>query len=80
MRLPCDVLRERLSVYLGPNTARTALKTFAQRALNLAPESLDAAQARNVLAALRPMLKVLLGPAECDRVVAKLEVELALHA
>ncbi len=57
MRPPFEVLRDRLSVYLGPNTARTALKTFAQRSLGVAAEELSAAQARQLLEALKPMLK-----------------------
>ena len=79
MRPPFEVLRDRLSVYLGPNTARTALKTFAQRSLGLPAEELSAAQARQLLDALRPMLKTLVGAAQCERIVAQLSVELDLR-
>jgi len=81
MRAPFEVLRDRLAVYLGPHTARTALKTFADRAVgNVAPEHMNAEQARRLLEALRPMLKTLVGAAQCERIVAQLGVELELHA
>jgi len=80
MRAPFEVVRDRLAVYLGPNTARAALKTFSQKSLGIAPEELTAAQARQLLDALRPMLKTLLGAAQCDRIIAQLVVELDLRA
>jgi hypothetical protein len=82
MRAPFEVLRDRLAVYLGPHTARSALKTFADRAVgaHVAPEQMNAAQARKLLEALRPMLKTLVGAAQCERIVAQLGVELELHA
>ena len=79
MRSPFDVLRERLSVYLGPNTTRTALKTFAQRTMGGAAETLSVAQAKDLLLALRPTLKALLGAAQCDRILAQLDLELTLR-
>jgi len=79
MKQPFEVLRDRLSVYLGPNTTRTALKTFAQRSVGVAPEELSLAQAQQLLEALRPMLKTLLGAAQSDRIVVQLGVELDLH-
>ncbi len=80
MRVPFDVLRDRLAVYLGPHTARTALKTYAQRAFGLPAEQLTAAQARTLLDAMRPSLKTLLGAAQTDRIVAQLAVELELRS
>jgi hypothetical protein len=82
MRAPFEVLRDRLAVYLGPHTARTALKTFADRAVGggVAPEQMTVAQARKLLEALRPMLKTLVGAAQCERIVTQLGVELELHA
>jgi len=79
MKQPFEVLRDRLSVYLGPNTTRTALKTFAHKSVGVAPEELSNAQALQLLEALRPMLKTLLGAAQCDRIVVQLGVELDLH-
>ena len=79
MRPPFEVLRDRLSIYLGPNTARTALKTFAHKSLGLAAEELTTPQAKQLLDALRPMLKTLVGAAQCDRILAQLAVELDLR-
>ncbi len=79
MRPPFEVLRDRLSVYLGPNTARTALKTFAQKSVGVAPEDLDARQAQQLVEALRPMLKTLVGAAQCDRIIGQLVLELDLR-
>jgi hypothetical protein len=79
MRRPDEVLRDRLALYLGPHTARTALKTFAPRAVGVAPEAMSGAQARVLLESLRPMLKTLLGTALGERLSAQLLIELELH-
>jgi hypothetical protein len=80
MRQPFEVLRDRLAVYLGPHTARSALRTFADKTLRTAPEQMSAAEARRLVEALRPMLKTLVGAAQCDRIVTQLNIELELHA
>jgi len=80
MRPPYEVLRDRLSIYLGPNTARAALKTFAYKTVGVAPEDLDARQAKQVVDSLRPMLKTLVGAAQCDQIVHQLCLELDLRA
>ena len=80
MRQPFEVLRDRLAVYLGPHTARTALKTFADKKLNMTPEQMTASDARQLVEALRPMLKTLVGAAQCERIVSQLNLELELHA
>jgi hypothetical protein len=79
MRLPHEVLRDRLTVYLGPNTARVALKTFAHRSVGVAPEDMTPEQTKLLLEALRPMLKTLLGAAQSDRLVANITIEMNLH-
>jgi hypothetical protein len=79
MKIPFEVLRDRLTIYLGPNTARTALKTFAQKALGMAAEDLSTSQAKQLLEALRPMLKTLVGAAQCERILAQLVIELDLR-
>lgn len=79
MRQPFEVLRDRLAVYLGPHTARTALKTFADKKLNMTPEQMTASDARQLVEALRPMLKTLVGAAQCERIVSQLNLELELH-
>ena len=79
MRRPCEILHDRLSEYLGPHTTRTALRAFSQK-LGFAPEALTTGQAKQVVLALRPTLKTLLGTEQRDRIVAKLNLELELHS
>lgn len=79
MRQPFEVVRDRLAVYLGPHTAKSALKTFADKTLRMPPEQMNASEARQLVEALRPMLKTLVGAAQCERIVAQLAVELELH-
>jgi hypothetical protein len=80
LRPPFDVLRDRLAVYLGPHTARTALKTFADKTMVGRPEQMTSVEARKLVEALRPMLKTLVGASQCERIVSQLNVELELHA
>jgi hypothetical protein len=79
MRQPFEVVRDRLAVYLGPHTAKSALKTFADKALGMAPEDMTCNDAQRLVAALRPMLKTLVGAAQCERIVTQLNLELELR-
>ena len=68
---------DRLAVYLGPHTARTALRTFSGRALGSPDaEALAASDAPRVLEALRPMLRTLLGESQSEVVLAEIRDEL----
>ena len=80
MRPPFDVLRDRLAIYLGPHTARSALRTFADKSLAVPLEEISTEQARRLLEKLRPVLKTLVGAAQSDRIVSQLTLELELHA
>ena len=60
----------RLAEYLGPHTARAAVRTFARSALVLEPEELRREHVPGLLEALRPMLKSLLGKAICEDILA----------
>jgi hypothetical protein len=71
-RKPADLVVETLSAYLGPHTARTAVKTFAERNLGLAPEALTRADAKKLVDALRPTLSGLLGSAKTSEVLQQL--------
>jgi hypothetical protein len=74
---PLAALIERqLAVYLGPHTARTALKTFAHKAVGKLPEQLTRADTGKLLDALRPMLRTLLGTDQSDSVLEQLQAEL----
>jgi hypothetical protein len=75
-QVPSDIVIDVLSPYLGPHTAKTALRTFAQRTLQMAPESLTLTDLLKVIEALKPTLGGLLGSAKADEIVRQLDVEL----
>jgi len=70
-----DQIVERLSTYLGPNTARVAVQTFARKSLGKAPEQVTAADAPALLEALRPMLRTLVGADSTDALLRSLREE-----
>jgi hypothetical protein len=74
---PYEIVFRHLSRYLGPHTARTALKTFSERALNKPPELVTRIDAPTLLQALRPMLRTLIGADECDLVLEQVVRELS---
>jgi hypothetical protein len=55
-----------LEPFLGPHTARNAIRTFSRRALGRVAERFEREEAELVLAALLPMLRTLLGTAAAD--------------
>lgn len=73
-----EVVFRELAHYLGPHTARSALRTSSRRALNRDPEALGLEDARPLLDALRPMLRTLLGQARCEDLISNLNRELHL--
>jgi hypothetical protein len=70
-----DKVGVRLAVYLGPHTARVAVRTFAQKALGRGPETLSAADVPALQAALRPMLRTFVGRARCELVLDEIARE-----
>jgi hypothetical protein len=75
---PHEIVFRHLARYLGPHTAKTALKTFAERSLNKPPEMVTRLDAPKLLQALKPMLRTLIGADECDLVLAQVTRELSL--
>jgi hypothetical protein len=73
-----ETIAARMAVYLGPHTARVAVKTFSLRALGRGPDSLELAHVPELLAALRPMLRTLVGHSQCEIVLQRIERELGL--
>ena len=71
-----QTVAQRIAIYLGPHTAKNAVKTFAERALGRAPETLTAADVEPLLTALRPMLRTLVGAAQTDALIKELKREL----
>ncbi len=78
VRSPSEVLFHRMAEYLGPHTTRTALKTFCAKAVNKAPEALTLADVPQVLTALRPMMRTLIGTRECELILEQISLELGL--
>ena len=76
-RTPADVVADRLATWLGPHTARMAVRTFSERALGLPPEQVTAADVPRLLAALRPVLRTLLGAAQGEELLDQLARELS---
>ena len=70
-----EIILARLSMFLGPNTARVALKTFAART-GRTPDALTRADVPAVLAALLPMLRTLIGRERADGLVRQLDQEI----
>jgi hypothetical protein len=69
-------LIEQLAFYLGPHTARVAVRTFCESALGMAPEAMKPADLDRLLPALRPMLRTLLGGVHAEDLIAVLHKEL----
>jgi hypothetical protein len=75
-RNPAEYIQRRIATYVGIHTARLAVKTFAQKALGVAPEAVLAAQAPTLVRALRPLLRSMLGNDPAERLVATLIEEI----
>ena len=78
MERPADIIRERLSSYLGPFSSANALKLFAKQALSTDPDSVTREQVPALLDALGPMLRTLLGRAGADKLLQEIRQELAV--
>ena len=75
---PSEIIRERLSAYLGPFSTANALKLFAKQALSTDPDSITRDQVPALLDALGPMLRTLLGKAGAEKVITEIRAELAV--
>lgn len=64
-----------LAPYLGPFNAKIAVRTFAQRAVKLAPEAVTIRHLPTLLEALRPMLHTLVGRESTDSLLEKIQRE-----
>jgi hypothetical protein len=68
-------IQRRLAQYVGPHTARLSLKTFAQKQFGQAPETLTAAQLPELVRALRPLVRSVLGDIGGERLLRMLLAE-----
>lgn len=73
-----EMIATRLAVYLGPHTARVAVKTFSLKALGRGPETLTPADVPKLNAALRPMLRTFVGRAQCEIVLEQISLAVGL--
>lgn len=71
-----DVMAVQMALYLGPHTARVAVKTFSQKALGRGPETLTIGDVPVVLQALRPMLRTLVGRLTSEAIVEQINRDL----
>jgi hypothetical protein len=71
-----EIIVARLAPLLGPNTAGVALTTFCRR-LARDPEALAPEDVPQLLAALRPMLRTLVGRVRAEALLEQLARELA---
>ena len=71
-----ETISGHLAIYLGPYTAKTAVKTFSQKAFGRGPDTLTREDIAKLLTALRPMLRTLIGAAQCEVVLTKIQQEL----
>jgi hypothetical protein len=71
-----DKIAARLTTYVGPHTARVAVKTFTMKAVGRGPETLTLRDWPALEAALRPMLRTFVGRAQCEVVLKQMAREI----
>jgi hypothetical protein len=72
---PLEIVAARLAEYLGPHTARVAIKTFSAKAGHSGADPSATAGVGALLEALRPMLRTLLGRERAEQLLEALEQE-----
>lgn len=71
-----EVVADHIAVYLGPHTARVAVRTFSMKALKRGPETLIRADFSKLADALRPMLRTLVGRVTTEVILEQAERDL----
>lgn len=66
-----------LAPFLGPHTARNAVRLFAQRSLGLRPEQVTLVEAGRLVEALGPMLRTLVGEEPARELVERLRAKVS---
>jgi hypothetical protein len=69
-------IADSLAAYLGPHTARVAVRTFAQRKLGHGAEAVTLADVPALLEALAPMLRAFVGKERTAAVIEGIRAEL----
>ena len=78
MASPAEVIRTKLSQYLGPFTAKNAVQMVAKQAVGTDADAVTRAQVPALIDALGPTLRTLLGKAAAEKVASDIKKELAL--
>jgi len=78
MSSPADVLRAKLTQYLGPFTAKNAVQMVAKQAAGTDAAAVSREHIPAMIDALGPTLRTLLGKATAEKVAADTRKELAL--
>jgi hypothetical protein len=73
---PLEIVATRLAEYLGPHTARVAIKTFSTKVGHSGADPFTSADVGALLEALRPMLRTLLGRERAEQLLATIQLEL----
>jgi hypothetical protein len=78
MQAPADVVRAKLSQYLGPFTAKNAVQLMAKQSMGTDADQVTRAQVPALIEALGPTLRTLLGKTTAEKVANDIRKELAL--
>ena len=78
MNTPAEVVRAKLSQYLGPFTAKNAVQMVAKQAVGTDPDQVTRAQVPALIEALGPTLRTLLGKTTAEKVATEIRKELGL--
>jgi hypothetical protein len=75
---PAEVVREHIARYLGPFTSKTAVQMMSKQALGTDPDGVTREQVPELLEALGPTLRTLLGKSGAENVFGEIKRELSL--
>ena len=78
MMTPAEIVRTRLSQYLGPFTAKNAVQMVAKQSIGADAELVTRAQVPALIDALGPTLRTLLGKVTAEKLAQDIRKELAL--
>ena len=78
MSTPAEIVRTKLSQYLGPFTAKNAVQMVAKQTVGSDADAVTRAQVPALIDALGPTLRTLLGKATAEKVANDIRKELSL--
>ena len=67
-----DALAAKLSIHLGPNVSRMAIKSFAKKVGLAGPEQITPTHVPAFIEEIRPMLNVMVGRGPTDALVTEI--------